>query len=410
MIVKSCLKTLQNVGLYSVVKQFGTLRRNRQKVTAVLLWGSLFIKKDTEDLDVSVFMAEPVTDKKHLEENQSDMKTRMELMIMKIQADFCRALESEEDTDTRFRVDRWTRKEGGGGITCIMQDGRVFEKAGVNISVVSGSLPPPAVAQMRARGKKNFGEGQSLPFFAAGVSAVIHPRNPMVPTIHFNYRYFEVKDSSGEVQWWFGGGTDLTPYYLNEQDATHFHQALKSACDKHDKSYYPRFKKWCDDYFYIPHRGERRGVGGIFFDDLDTPSQEETFQFVKSCAEAVIPSYIPLVKKNKDAGYGYHERQWQLLRRGRYVEFNLIYDRGTKFGLQTPGARYESILMSLPLTAKWEYMHTPEETSKEGQLIKILKNPKEWFDNYKFGHAFSTSLAMPRDELAGFRSEATEFS
>ncbi|XP_008485182.1 oxygen-dependent coproporphyrinogen-III oxidase [Diaphorina citri] len=159
MIVKSCLKTLQNVGLYSVVKQFGTLRRNRQKVTAVLLWGSLFIKKDTEDLDVSVFMAEPVTDKKHLEENQSDMKTRMELMIMKIQADFCRALESEEDTDTRFRVDRWTRKEGGGGITCIMQDGRVFEKAGVNISVVSGSLPPPAVAQMRARGKKNFGEG-----------------------------------------------------------------------------------------------------------------------------------------------------------------------------------------------------------------------------------------------------------
>lgn len=373
------LRTLNTVGLYSFVKQFGVLGRNKRKVSAILLWGSLFIKKDsTSSLDVSVFMAEPVTDRKCLEDNPNDMKTRMELMIMKIQADFCCALESQEDLESRFQVDRWTRKEGGGGITCILQDGHVFEKAGVNISVVSGSLPPPAVAQMRARGKKNFGEGQSLPFFAAGVSAVIHPRNPMVPTIHFNYRYFEVKDSSGEIQWWFGGGTDLTPYYLNTEDASHFHRALKSACDQHDKSYYPTFKKWCDDYFYIPHRGERRGVGGIFFDDLDTPSQEKTFQFVKSCAEAVIPSYIPLVEKHKDDGYGYHERQWQLLRRGRYVEFNLIYDRGTKFGLQTPGARYESILMSLPLTAKWEYMHNPDETTKEGQLMKVLKNPQEW--------------------------------
>uniref|UniRef100_A0A0A9YSU1 coproporphyrinogen oxidase n=1 Tax=Lygus hesperus TaxID=30085 RepID=A0A0A9YSU1_LYGHE len=327
-------------------------------------------------INLSDYMAEPITDMKTLENNPDDMKTRMELMIMKIQKDFCRALEAEEDPDTKFFVDRWTRKEGGGGITCIIQDGRVLEKAGVNISVVSGFLPAGAVQQMKSRGKE-FGEG-SLPFFAAGVSSVIHPRNPMVPTIHFNYRYFEVTSANGEKQWWFGGGTDLTPYYLNEEDGKHFHSELRKACDKHNKSFYPRFKKWCDDYFTVTHRGEKRGIGGIFFDDVDYPSQEQAFGFVQSCANAVIPSYIPLVAKHKDDAYGHHEREWQLLRRGRYVEFNLIYDRGTKFGLYTPGARYESILMSLPLSAKWMYMHVPEESSKEGQLMSVLKNPRDW--------------------------------
>lgn len=173
----------------------------------------------------------------------------------------------------------------------------------------------------------------------------------MVPTIHFNYRYFEIKESDGVLHWWFGGGTDLTPYYVNENDFIHFHTTLKDACDKHNKNYYPTFKKWCDEYFQIKHRKETRGVGGIFFDDLDGPSKDEAFSFVKSCADAVIPSYIPLVKKHKDDPYGYAERQWQLLRRGRYVEFNLLYDRGTKFGLYTPEARFESILVSLPLTA-----------------------------------------------------------
>lgn len=173
----------------------------------------------------------------------------------------------------------------------------------------------------------------------------------MVPTIHFNYRYFEVVKKDGEKMWWFGGGTDLTPYYLNEEDSKHFHVELKKACDEHDLSYYPRFKKWCDKYFHITHRGESRGVGGIFFDDIDGPSQEEAFKFVTSCAESVIPSYLPLVRRHKNEEYGHREREWQLLRRGRYVEFNLIYDRGTKFGLYTPGARYESILMSLPLLA-----------------------------------------------------------
>lgn len=330
-------------------------------------------------LNIQNFMAQPITSIDELEKNPDDMKTKMELLILKIQADFCKQLESLEENDSHFKVDRWIRAEGGGGITCVLQDGTVFEKAGVNISIVSGLLPSEAVQQMRARGKQ-IDEGV-LPFYAAGVSAVIHPRNPMVPTIHFNYRYFEVKNKDGSIQWWFGGGTDLTPYYLNENDAKHFHGTLKNACDKHNPSYYAYFKKWCDDYFYITHRGERRGIGGIFFDDLDTPSQNEVFLFVKSCAEAVIPSYIPLIKKHKNDGYGYAERQWQLLRRGRYVEFNLVYDRGTKFGLYTPGARYESILMSLPLSAKWEYMHEPNPNSKEAKLTEVLKNPRDWLNS-----------------------------
>ncbi|XP_034179890.1 oxygen-dependent coproporphyrinogen-III oxidase [Osmia lignaria lignaria] len=329
------------------------------------------------ELNIKQFMAEPITDINELKK-KNDMRKKMELLVMKTQGDFCKALEALEDPNCRFRVDRWFRKEGGGGISCVLEDGVVFEKAGVNVSVVTGELSPAAVQQMRARGKKM--QQESVPFFAAGVSAVIHPRNPMVPTIHFNYRYFEVQNEDGSIQWWFGGGTDLTPYYLNEDDVKHFHGTLKDACDKHDPSYYPKYKKWCDKYFFINHRGECRGVGGIFFDDVDTPSQDEAFQFVKSCAEAVIPSYIPLVERHKNDGYGYAERQWQLLRRGRYVEFNLIYDRGTKFGLYTPGARYESILMSLPLSAKWQYMHDPEPDSKEAKLLEILKNPKDWLN------------------------------
>jgi len=235
------------------------------------------------------FMASPVTEMTKLH-NNDDIKARMELMILRVQKEFCSELEHEE-SGMKFKVDKWVRKEGGGGITCVMQDGKVFEKAGVNISVVTGNLPQAAVAQMKSRGKNL--KGEQLPFFAAGISAVIHPKNPYVPTVHFNYRYFEVQNGD-KVEWWFGGGTDLTPYYLDEDDAVAFHSTLKAACDKHDKSYYKRFKKWCDDYFNIPHRGERRGIGGIFFDDLDSPSQEEAFNFVTTMADAVIPSYIPL--------------------------------------------------------------------------------------------------------------------
>lgn len=339
-------------------------------------------------LDVGDFMAAPITDESVLLANRQDMRTRMELMIMRVQASVCHALQAEEGKEGgQFRVDRWTREEGGGGVTCIIQDGRVFEKAGVNVSVVHGTLPPQAVAQMNSRGR-NLPTNKPVQFFAAGISSVVHPVNPHVPTIHFNYRYFEVLDahggqsngggSSNDGTWWFGGGTDLTPYYLDEQDVRHFHTTLRNACESQTPGSYSRFKSWCDRYFRIEHRSEARGVGGIFFDDLDTPNRERAFQFCRACADAVVPSYLPLVRRNKQRGYGFAERQWQLLRRGRYVEFNLIYDRGTKFGLHTPGARYESILMSLPLTARWQYMHEPLEGSAEDRLMKVIREPRDW--------------------------------
>jgi len=327
-------------------------------------------------VDSSQFMAEPLTDTTSLENSMDDMKSRMEVMILGVQADICRRLAAIDGQE--FRVDRWLREEGGGGVSCVLQDGKVFEKAGVNVSVVYGNLPPAAVEQMRSRGSDL--KGNKFPFFAAGISSVIHPRNPFVPTLHFNYRYFEVQEESGKKHSWFGGGTDLTPYYLNEEDVKHFHQTLKDCCDKHDPSFYPKFKKWCDDYFVVKHRGECRGVGGIFFDDLEKPSQEAAFQFVQAGANAVLPSYIPMVLKHKDDPYTDREHQWQLLRRGRYVEFNLVYDRGTKFGLYTPGARIESILMSLPLEARWEYMHAPEKGSREEELLQVLRTPREWVE------------------------------
>ena len=329
------------------------------------------------DQDVSKFMAAPVTSLEKLSSNKEDIKAKMELLIMEIQAEMCRALE-EVDGQSRFLVEKWSRaKGGGGGITCVMQDSSVFEKAGVNVSVVQGTLPKSAAQQMRVR-HKEMSDGD-LKFFAAGISSVIHPRNPNVPTVHFNYRYFEVDDpKSGKTHWWFGGGTDLTPYVLVKEDVVHFHTQLKQACDKHDRSYYPKFKKWCDEYFFITHRGEARGVGGIFFDDLDTPNKEEVFKFVISCAKSVVPSYLPLVWKHKNDGYSEDDRKWQLLRRGRYVEFNLIYDRGTKFGLLTPEARVESILMSLPLHASWEYCHKPAPSSKEAKLLEVLVKPVNW--------------------------------
>lgn len=274
-------------------------------------------------------------------------------------------------------MDRWNREEGGGGITCVIQDGDVFEKAGVGVSVVHGMIPPSAVAQMNARGKK-LPEGQEMPFFACGISSVIHPRNPHVPTLHFNYRYFEVLEAGegGKPRWWFGGGCDLTPYYLDEEDAVNFHSTLKEACDKHNSKYYSKFKAWCDDYFRIKHRNISRGIGGIFFDDLDSPDAERCFQFVRSCGNAVIPSYLPMVMKNKSLAFTEQERNWQLVRRGHYAEFNLVYDRGTKFGLYTPGARYESILMSLPLNAKWEYMHEVVPGSKVGEVDESIADER----------------------------------
>lgn len=332
-----------------------------------------FVSKRKEEVE---YMSEPISGYDALHSDKPEMRLKMEKLCMQVQHQLCKELEGFED-GKKFRVDRWMRKEGGGGISCILQDGKCFEKAGVNISVVHGTLPPAAVKQMRSRGKDLPGD-KELPFYAVGVSCVIHPTNPMVPTMHFNYRYFEVKTGEGKATWWFGGGSDLTPYYLNEEDAIHFHKTLKDACDVANVSYYPKFKKWCDDYFHIPHRGERRGVGGIFFDDLDTSSKESCFEFVSACANAVVPSYVPLVARHYKNQFTEEQKCWQQLRRGRYVEFNLVYDRGTKFGLNTPGARIESILMSLPLTARWEYMHQPPSGSPEEQLLKVLRDPKDW--------------------------------
>jgi len=309
----------------------------------------------------------------------SPMRLRMEALIKEKQKEIIKEIENVDGK--RFLVDAWDRPSGGGGITCVLQEGNVFEKAGVNTSVVYGKLPRAAILKMRADHKALDPDVDSLDFFAAGLSVVMHPINPQAPTVHFNYRYFETANADGSSNaWWFGGGCDLTPSYLYDEDAIHFHKTIKETCDKHDRNYYPRFKKWCDEYFYNKHRSEARGIGGIFFDDLDETEkdQEQLFSFVQDCLDAFLPQYLPIIKKRKDMPYTEHEKQWQQIRRGRYVEFNLVHDRGTAFGLNTPNARVESILMSLPLSARWQYMHAPDKGTKEERLVSVLKKPVEW--------------------------------
>uniref|UniRef100_A0A0E0DI59 Oxygen-dependent coproporphyrinogen-III oxidase, chloroplastic n=1 Tax=Oryza meridionalis TaxID=40149 RepID=A0A0E0DI59_9ORYZ len=316
------------------------------------------------------------------------VRERFEAMIRRVQGEVCAALEEADGSGARFVEDAWSRPGGGGGISRVLQDGRVFEKAGVNVSVVYGVMPPDAYRAAKGEAGKNGAAADGakagpVPFFAAGISSVLHPKNPFAPTLHFNYRYFETdapKDAPGAPrQWWFGGGTDLTPSYIIEEDVKHFHSVQKQACDKFDPSFYPRFKKWCDDYFYIKHRNERRGLGGIFFDDLNDYDQEMLLNFATECADSVVPAYIPIIERRKDTPFTEEHKAWQQLRRGRYVEFNLVYDRGTTFGLKT-GGRIESILVSLPLTARWQYDHTPEEGTEERKLLDACINPKEWLD------------------------------
>ncbi|KAG0340509.1 Coproporphyrinogen-III oxidase [Podila horticola] len=309
----------------------------------------------------------------------SPMRLRMEAYNKRLQAEITAEIE-KLDGQGKFKIDQWNRIEGGDGISMVLQDGKVFEKAGVGVSVVYGMLPPAAVAQMRAQHPNVKATSEPVPFFATGISCVMHPHNPNAPTVHFNYRYFEMgePDKDGNpTSWWFGGGCDLTPAILYEEDAVHFHSVIKEACDQHDPRYYKDFKKWCDEYFYIPHRGERRGVGGIFFDDLDDKSPEELFAYVQSCGNSFLNQYVPIMLKRKDMPFTTDDKHWQQLRRGRYVEFNLVYDRGTKFGLLTPGARIESILMTMPLTARWEYMHEPD-LQAHGRLMEVLRAPKDW--------------------------------
>jgi coproporphyrinogen III oxidase len=302
------------------------------------------------------------------------MRSRSEEMVRAAQDALCSAVGTIEGQP--FHEDRWTRPGGGGGVSRVVQEGDVFEKAGVNVSTVHGVLPAEAVASMGGAAQLSEPKGPTA-FFATGVSAVLHPRNPLVPTAHMNYRYFELGDPGDVVAWWFGGGADLTPAYFFEEDAIHFHRAHKEACDRFDPAFYPRFKRWCDDYFYIVHRGERRGVGGIFFDNLHDRPATELLDFCRACAAAFISAYVPLVERRKDSPFSAQQRRWQLLRRGRYVEFNLVYDRGTTFGLRT-GGRIESILMSLPAAACWAYDFRPEPGSEEARLIEVLRTPRDW--------------------------------
>lgn len=313
-----------------------------------------------------------------MEESRS-LKCRASEYFKNLQDHICSSLE-ELDGKGRFREDAWLREGGGGGRTRVMEQGLLFEKAGVNVSEVWGELDPAFASRLPS--------GDGTAFFATGISLVLHPLHPMVPIVHANFRYLE-RGSGG----WFGGGTDLTPCYPYVEDAIHFHHTLKEACDRFDASFYPRFKKWCDEYFYIKHREETRGVGGVFFDYLTgqnkgddtskstTPSAgdggiESVFDFVRGVGDCFLSAYVPIASRRRTEAFTDRERQYQLIRRGRYVEFNLVYDRGTTFGLETKG-RTESILMSLPPLVRWVYDYRPEPGSREEKIVEFLR-PRDW--------------------------------
>ena len=299
------------------------------------------------------------------------MKNQFYTYIQNLQETITKALE-KEDGGASFKEDIWERKEGGGGRSRIIENGATIEKGGVNISAVHGPLPDSMQAYF------NVGE---VDFFACGLSLVIHPKNPMAPTVHANCRYFEMYDTNKNcIDQWFGGGLDLTPYYLFNEDSRHFHEQCKKACDLHHPDFYNTFKEKCDAYFYNKHREEARGVGGLFFDYLkanETFNIEDRYDFTTSIGDSFIEAYIPILNKRKNLDFTPENRTWQEIRRGRYVEFNLVHDKGTLFGLKTNG-RIESILMSLPPTVQWRYDYHPKQGSKEEELLTILKNPKSW--------------------------------
>lgn len=299
------------------------------------------------------------------------MKNRFYSYIQELQDKITSTLE-KVDGKAKFQEDIWKREEGGGGRTRVIENGAVFEKGGVNISAVYGPLAPAM--------QKYFKVGD-VDFFACGLSLVLHPKNPMVPTVHANWRYFEMYDKDGTViDQWFGGGQDLTPYYLFEEDANHFHRVSKNACTPHGFSLYSEYKQKCDEYFWNSHRDEARGIGGLFFDYLKGDSHmkiDDWYAFVTDVGNSFLKAYVPIVEKRKDESYTAKNREWQEIRRGRYVEFNLVHDKGTLFGLKTNG-RIESILMSLPPHVQWVYDHHPETGSEEEKLLNVLKNPKSW--------------------------------
>jgi len=289
--------------------------------------------------------------------------------LLGLQDRICAALE-QDDGGQQFREDAWDRPEGGGGRSRVLTDGAVFEQGGVNFSHVFGKQLPPSATAHRP-------ELAGRAWQALGVSLVIHPRNPYVPTSHMNVRFFIAEKDGAEPVWWFGGGFDLTPYYPFDEDALHWHRSARAACEPFGADYYPRFKKWCDEYFYLKHRGETRGIGGLFFDDLHEGGFEHGFGFMRSVGDRYLDAYRPIVARRKDTPYGERERDFQLYRRGRYVEFNLVYDRGTLFGLQS-GGRTESILMSLPPLVKWRYNWRPEPGTPEARLYEDFLRPRDW--------------------------------
>ncbi len=291
--------------------------------------------------------------------------------LLGLQDRICAAIEAEEG-GAHFAEDAWERPGGGGGRSRVLAEGAVFEQAGVGFSHVFGpGLPPSATAQrpdLAGRG-----------FEAIGVSLVFHPRNPYAPTTHMNVRFFLAEKEGHEPVWWFGGGFDLTPYYGFEEDAVHFHRTARGACEPFGPETYPRFKRWCDEYFFLRHRNEPRGIGGLFFDDLHEWGFDTTFAFLRSVGDHFLPAHLPIVRRRKDTPYGERERDFQLYRRGRYVEFNLVWDRGTLFGLQS-GGRTESILMSLPPLVRWRYAWEPEPGTPEARLYEEFLRPRDWAD------------------------------
>jgi len=289
--------------------------------------------------------------------------------LLGLQRHICSSIEGLDDKQD-FNEDRWQREQGGGGLSRVLSNGHIFEQAGINFSHVLGaSLPGSATAQRP--------ELAGYGFQAIGVSLVMHPHNPYVPTTHMNVRFFLAEKQGREPQWWFGGGFDLTPYYGFDEDAEHWHQQAYNACKDFGDNVYPRYKKWCDEYFYLKHRQEQRGIGGLFFDDLNEWEFIRCFDFMRSVGDHFLPAYLPIVERRKDTSYIKKQRDFQLYRRGRYVEFNLIYDRGTLFGLQS-GGRTESILMSLPPQVRWQYNWQPQPGTEEANLYEKFLKPREW--------------------------------
>ena len=289
--------------------------------------------------------------------------------LLALQDSICQALETQEPT-IRFQKDSWQREEGGGGESRVLTDGQVFEQAGVSFSHVMGDALPPSATAARP-------ELTGRRFEAMGVSLVIHPKNPYVPTSHANVRFFIAYAEGEDPIWWFGGGFDLTPYYGNEDDCQHWHQTAKDLCQPFAGDKFDKYKKWCDEYFYLKHRNEARGIGGLFFDDLNEDGFDDSFAIMQAVGNGFVDAYLPVVKARKDTEFGERQRQFQLYRRGRYVEFNLVYDRGTHFGLQS-GGRTESILMSLPPLVRWQYNYQPEAGSEEAILYEKYLPERDW--------------------------------